>query len=164
MGSDRATKHFHWRIRPWRSLLRTSPSLPFLELMTSIRRLTHPKLNTCYKPRKPFEEMANQNGCKWVPCFQAMGRKAHSFKVTGSLHDLGNLLLLFGAEGQWNVVGVSQNLYVLSSTPQLICDLLGHIWYWSFRLGSYSRFWLFSRWVQIFRQDYLPRNFPKQPR
>lgn len=56
-----------------------------------------------------------------------MGRKAHSFKVTGLLHDLGKLLLLFGSEGQWDVVGVSQ-IHKLFSIPQLTYDL-GYIWY-----------------------------------
>jgi len=33
--------------------------------------------------------------------------KPEWMQVTGLLHDLGKLLLLFGAEGQWDVVGVS---------------------------------------------------------
>lgn len=33
-------------------------------------------------------------------------------QLTGLLHDLGKLLLLFGSEGQWDVVGVSlERLY-----------------------------------------------------
>lgn len=44
--------------------VRTSPSPFLLELMTLICRLTRPKLNTCYKLRKLFEETENQNGCK----------------------------------------------------------------------------------------------------
>jgi inositol oxygenase len=31
-----------------------------------------------------------------------------SIKVAGLVHDLGKLLLLFGSEGQWDVVGVSR--------------------------------------------------------
>jgi len=57
-----------------------------------------------------------------------MGRGPHSFKVTGLLHDLGKLLLLFGSEGQWDVVGVSIKNYALFSNSQLTSDL-GHIWY-----------------------------------
>jgi inositol oxygenase len=31
------------------------------------------------------------------------------WQVTGLVHDLGKLLLMFGSQGQWDVVGVSRN-------------------------------------------------------
>ena len=48
---------------------------------------------------------------------QALEQEAHPFKVTGLLHDLGKLLLLFGSEGQWDVVGVSQKDQSLFNPP-----------------------------------------------
>lgn len=37
-------------------------------------------------------------------------------QVTGLVHDLGKLLLLFGSEGQWDVVGVSTKFLHLQSS------------------------------------------------
>jgi len=41
-------------------------------------------------------------------------------QVTGLVHDLGKLLLLFGSEGQWDVVGVS-------ALRLAIVDVVAHI-------------------------------------
>jgi len=47
-------------------------------------------------------------------------------KVAGLVHDLGKLLLLFGSEGQWDVVGVSPFYFHISYSELTYCT--GHFW------------------------------------
>lgn len=61
-------------------------------------------------------------------------------QVTGLLHDLGKLLLLFGSEGQWDVVGVS--LVNVSVSLRTLISLSGH----------------FCRWMPVFRKMHLSRD------
>lgn len=51
-----------------------------------------------------------------------------TIQVTGLVHDLGKLLHFFGSEGQWDVVGVSDCLYLFLDScfllPLLLCFAL----------------------------------------
>jgi inositol oxygenase len=47
-------------------------------------------------------------------------------KVTGLVHDLGKLLLLFGSEGQWDVVGVSHLLTSRLPLSDRVVMIPGH--------------------------------------
>lgn len=51
---------------------------------------------------------------------EAMRRddKPDWMQVTGLVHDLGKLLFMFGSEGQWDVVGVSN--FFISHGPRLV--------------------------------------------
>jgi hypothetical protein len=70
--------------------------------------------NTCCRPPRPSGETGSLNGCRSVALRHYHNHVSRTgCQVTGLVHDLGKLLLMFGSEGQWDVVGVSRkSLYL----------------------------------------------------
>jgi len=51
--------------------------------------------------------MVNPNGCRYTSLDSLVDYiLIDLLQVTGLLHDLGKLLVFFGSQGQWDVVGV----------------------------------------------------------